>query len=52
MTNKEIEKEVKALNKYGEELLTNPKRADEFFVKVGIYTPDGKLTKEYGGQDF
>jgi hypothetical protein len=50
MTYSEIEKEAEALNKYGSELLKDPKRADDFFRNVGIYTADGKLTKEYGGE--
>ena len=51
MTYSEIERETEALNRYASELLKDSKRANDFFVRVGIYNTDGKLTKEYGGEN-
>lgn len=51
MTEKEIEKEVFLLDKFREELLNDITRADAFFQIVGIYDSEGKLTKEFGGEN-
>ena len=49
MTGKQIEKEAKIIKEFGQELLSNSEKADNFFIEMGVYTKDGKLTKEYGG---
>lgn len=51
LTEEEIEKEVFLLDKFREELLNDRTRADAFFQNVGIYDSEGKLTKEFGGEE-
>ena len=35
---------------FGFKLAKDKKTALDFLVRVGIYTKDGKLSKEYGGE--
>ncbi|HPJ87243.1 MAG TPA: hypothetical protein PLU55_03965 [Candidatus Pacearchaeota archaeon] len=51
MTEEEIEKEVFLLDKFREKLLNDKTRADAFFQRIGIYNSEGKLTKEFGGEE-
>ena len=51
LTEEEIKKEVFLLDKFREELLNDRTRADAFFQNVGIYDAEGKLTKEFGGEE-
>ena len=45
--NREYKLELKIVKDYSKELLKDPKKAREFFVRAGIYTKNGNLTKTY-----
>lgn len=42
-----FKKKLDILKKTMKDLLANPQKVDEFFVKAGVYTKDGQLTKRY-----
>lgn len=42
-----FKKKLDTLKKTMKGLLANPQKADEFFVKAGMYTKSGQLTKRY-----
>ena len=39
--------ELKILESFSDELLKDPQKARDFFVRAGIYTKKGNLTKTY-----
>lgn len=47
MRSKSKNEEVDILKYTIKKLLANPQKADEFFVKAGMYTKSGQLTKRY-----
>jgi len=49
MTEKEIKKYIKEFEKYSKKICSSKKSARKFLIDCGIYTKEGKLTKEYGG---
>lgn len=51
MTEEEIKKEIFLLDKFREDLLNDEIKADAFFQEIGIYDSEGKLTKEFGGDE-
>ncbi len=46
-TKKDVEKEIKIIRDFAEELRNDKQKALEFLCRTGIYTPDGKLSKWY-----
>ena len=50
LTEEEIKKEIFLLDKFREDLLNDEIKADVFFQEIGIYSSEGKLTKEFGGE--
>lgn len=47
MTKQELEKNVEILRSKKKEVEQSKKAARKFLVSAGIYTPTGKLRKEY-----
>ncbi len=47
---KEVREEIEAIRAASREIRKSPQSALDFLVKNGFVTPDGKLTKEYGGR--
>ena len=45
--NKEQEKYIKELRKFGKELAISKEKAENFLKRVGIHTITGRLTKRY-----
>lgn len=49
LTNKDARLFCKAARKYTEAATQSKQQARDVLVKLGIYTREGSLTKEYGG---
>lgn len=49
MNKKEINKIIKEMKEYTEELKNNSEKAKQFLINAGIYTKSGKLSKNFGG---
>ena len=45
--NREYKIELKIVKDFSNELLKDPEKARDFFVRAGIYTKKGNLTKTY-----
>ena len=46
----EVREEIKAMQKASKKITKDSKTAFNFLVDNGFITPDGKLTKQYGGK--
>jgi hypothetical protein len=47
MSDQDLKKTVDAMTSLEAELTSSPEKALAFLVKLGIVTPDGKLTEPY-----
>jgi len=47
MTNKEIDIYIEEIKNFTKELSLSKEKSKEFLDKTGIYTPTGRLTKNY-----
>jgi hypothetical protein len=47
MTDVEVDRLIKKLEKYGERVAKSKKKSKEFLIGAGIITPEGNLTSHY-----
>ena len=47
MTDKEVDRLILKLEKYGARVAKSKKKSKEFLIGAGIITPDGNLTSPY-----